>query len=491
MPNDIISDQITVANFIGGKLIPPLSGEYIPNINPATNAVIAQVPKSSKKDVDTAVIAANEHLAEWKASSIKIRSNVLLQFAQVIEDHLEEFAHLETIDTGKPISLARRIDIPRAVENFRFFAKMIEEFGENFFYPLNSEKTGQNWVKYSPLGIVGTISPWNLPLYLLTWKIAPALAAGNAVIAKPSEITPLTAFRLSELASKTDLPPGILSIIHGEGADVGDSITKHPSITAISFTGSTSTGRLVASNCGNSLKKMSLEMGGKNASVIYPDCNIEKTVSGVLRAAFTNQGQVCLCGSKIFVHADIYQTFVTKLVAATKELKSGDPLSPETQQGAIVSKAQYQKVISYLKQAKKDGGTFLTGDWKIDLPHPCTEGYFIAPTLISDLPVDHPLNREEIFGPVATIISYNKSDDIVGMINDTEYGLSCSLWTEDLNQAKKDALNIDCGIVWINTWLTRDLRTPFGGMKSSGYGREGGRYALEFFSDVKTICWPS
>ena len=474
-----------ILNYINAKLVPPENNQFMDNINPATGEIYSQVPKSSASDVDHAIQAAREAYPTWSALTPTDRSMYLSKLATLIGENLEELARAESIDNGKPIKLARTIDIPRSQSNLQFFADEILSWGKEKFENLGF---GVNTVEYSPLGVVGTISPWNLPLYLFTWKIAPALAVGNTVVAKPSEITPMTAYLLSKLCIKAGLPAGVLNIVHGLGPDVGARLTSHPDVKAISFTGSSATGKLIAKNCVESLKKYSLEMGGKNPTIIFSDCDFEKAVETTLRSSFANQGQICLCGSRIFVERSIYEKFKNALVKKINGLKQGNPLDESTQQGAVVSKDHFEKVLSYIQIAKDEGGVILTGGETLKLPAPNDKGYFISPTLIEKLDPFCKTNQDEIFGPVATIIPFDTEDEVIQWANCTEYGLAASVWTTDQTKAQRVASKLQIGIVWINTWLMRDLRTPFGGMKNSGFGREGGRYILEFFSNIKNIC---
>lgn len=470
-----------ILNYIGGEQIPPLDGEFLDNINPATGKVYSKVPHSKAQDVSRAVEAAKKAFPSWSALSTAERSQYLLKISELIVKNLDSLALAETIDNGKPISVSKTVDIPRAAENFTFFAEMINEFQSHEF---DDRGKGRNTVHYSPVGVVGCISPWNLPLYLFTWKVAPALAAGCTVVAKPSEVTPMTAYLLGKICQEAGLPPGVLNIVHGLGQHVGAAISKDPVIKAISFTGSTATGKMIAKDAAETMKRLHLEMGGKNANIIFADCDFEKALETTVRSSFANQGQICLCGSRIFVERPIYEKFRNALVEKVKKLKQGDPTLPETQQGAVVSKVHFDKVMGCIQRSIAEGGKILTGghDVKID------EGYFIAPTLVEGLPHYCSTNQEEVFGPFATIAPFDTEDEVIEWANSTQYGLAGSIWSKDEHRAERVALKIDSGIVWINTWMLRDLRTPFGGMKESGRGREGGKYILEFFSNIKNIC---
>ncbi|WP_291728007.1 aldehyde dehydrogenase [Bernardetia sp.] len=475
-------------NYIGGDFINPFSDNYIENINPATGEVFSLVADSDENDINLAVEAAKAAFPKWSSADANFRSKWLLKLANYIENNLEKFAQAETKDNGKPISLSRSIDIPRAIQNLSFFATAILHDKEEAFH------TSENVLNYTlrqPLGVVGCISPWNLPLYLFTWKIAPALASGNCVIAKPSELTPYTAYLLSEACQAINFPDGVLNIIHGYGHRAGASIVAHPDIKAISFTGGTQTGKTIASVAAPMFKKLSLELGGKNATIIFADSDLEDAVHTAVRAAFTNQGQICLCGSRILIEDSIYEEFKAKFVEKVKTLKLGDPTDKNTDQGATVSKVHQDKVLSYIELAKQEGGQLLTGGQKVDsekLPERCKNGFFIEPTVIENLPAYCRTNQEEIFGAVTTLIPFENENEAIEFANSTPYGLSASVWTQNLSKAHRVAAKLETGIVWINSWLLRDLRTPFGGTKQSGVGREGGYEALHFFTEEKNVC---
>ena len=469
-----------ISNYIDGKQSTPESGKYLDNINPATGEVYAKTPNSSASDTILAIAAAKKSYPSWSKLSYLERSVYLDKIADEIEVRLSEFALAETIDSGKPISLSSSVDIPRAIENFRYFAK---ECRNSLDHTFSNEGKGENSVSYSPLGPVACISPWNLPLYLFSWKVAPALASGCTVVAKPSEVTPMTAFMLGEICEKI-LPPGVLNIIHGLGHSVGEALSSHPDILALSFTGSTMTGKKIAISAAPTMKRLHLEMGGKNPNIIFKDCDFDKAVETSVRSAFANQGQICLCGSRIFVEKEIYEKFKKAFIDKVKKLKQGDPQLPETDQGSVVSKDHFDKILSAIETAKKEGGKILCGgEFNKD-----SKGYFIEPTLIENLSDDSQTNQEEIFGPVATISSFESEEDVIKSANSNRYGLAATIWTQDLDKANRVASQIESGIVWINCWLKRDLRTPFGGMKESGRGREGGKYILKFFSKVKNTC---
>ena len=472
-------------NFIGGNLIGPLSGKFIDNINPANGEMFCQIPDSNEKDIEVAVGAAKKAFPKWSVTPAEERFNILNRIATLIDEHLDELALAETTDTGKPLWVSKRIDIPRASANLRFFATGIMHFAAESH---TMENRAINYTLRQPIGIVGCISPWNLPLYLFTWKIAPALAAGNCVIAKPSEVTPVTAFLLSRLCASAGLPAGVLNIIHGQGATTGEALIKHPDIKAISFTGSTRAGARIASIAAPMFKKLSLELGGKNPNIIFADCNWEKMLKTTIQSSFSNQGQICLCGSRIIIEETIYDQFKKEFVEQVQQLKVGDPLEDTSKQGALVSPQHFEKVFNAIETAKQEGGTILCGGQAVKLEGRCANGYFIEPTVIEELGCECKTNTEEIFGPVVTLQKFKTEDEALQLANACSYGLSATVWTQDISRANRVAAQVDAGIVWVNCWLLRDLRTPFGGVKNSGVGREGGWEALRFFTEAKNVC---
>jgi len=475
-----------IRNFIAGQFVEPVGGKYLDNIEPATGKAYSQVADSDSRDVELAVAAAEKAFANWSRTAAAERSRILLRFADLIERDLEKFGRAESIDTGKPLSLAHILDIPRAVANFRFFATAILHTESEAHI---TDGVAFNYTLHQPRGIAGLISPWNLPLYLLSWKIAPAIAVGNTAIAKPSELTPMTAFLLCEVCAEAGLPNGVLNVVHGTGPNVGAAITTHPKIGTISFTGGTVTGRKVAEACAPLFKKVSLELGGKNPNIVFADADLDAAITGSVRSSFANQGQICLCGSRVFVERSAYKDFVDRFIDKTSKLKVGDPLDEKTDQGAIVNKAQLDKIKFYVDLAQKEGGKITLGG---SVPKSINErwqsGYFFPPTIITVLPVSCRTNREEIFGPVITITPFDTEEEVIGYANDTDYGLASSVWTQNLNRAHRVAEKIHTGTVWVNCWLVRDLRVPFGGMKASGVGREGGEEALRFFTEPKNVC---
>jgi aminomuconate-semialdehyde/2-hydroxymuconate-6-semialdehyde dehydrogenase len=471
-------------NFIDGAYCAPKSGNYIDNYEPATGKVYSLIPNSDAADVEIAVQAAERAFPIWSKMSAEDRSAILIKLSEGIQTRMDEFVAAESRDNGKPVSLAAHVDIPRAVSNFHFFATAIVHFASESHF---MEGVGVNYTLRKPIGIVGCISPWNLPLYLFSWKIAPALAAGNCVIAKPSEITPYTAYLLGQVAKDAGLPDGVLNILHGEGKTVGDAITKHPKIKAISFTGGTATGEYIARTAAPMFKKLSLELGGKNPNIIFADCDFDDMLSTTLRSSFANQGQICLCGSRIFIERPLYERFKEAFVAKVAKTVVSNPTDPKAILGAVVSKPHMEKVLSYVELAKQEGGTVLTGGEQVHLEAPYNNGYYIRPTVIEGLAYDCRTNQEEIFGPVVTITPFDTEEEVLLMANSTAYGLASTVWTSDLKRAHRVADELQSGIVWLNSWLVRDLRTPFGGMKASGVGREGGWEALRFFTEAKNV----
>jgi aminomuconate-semialdehyde/2-hydroxymuconate-6-semialdehyde dehydrogenase len=474
-----------ILNYIGGALKPAISGAWMDNYDPSRGVVYSLIADSDGRDVDLAVEAAKAAFPGWSNKSVEARAEILIKIADLIDSRLEEFALAESVDNGKPLSLAKRMDIPRGSANFRHFAHATTQFHSET-YDMGS--VGFNYVLRRPIGVVGCISPWNLPLYLFTWKIAPALAAGNTVVAKPSEVTPMTAYLLAQCCIEAGLPPGVLNIVNGAGSKAGAAIVGHPSIHAISFTGGTSTGKAISSIAAPMFKKLSLELGGKNPVVVFDDCDYEETLATVTRSTFTNQGQICLCGSRIYLQRGIYDRFVKDFVERVKSLKVGDPLDGDTDVGAIVSKDQYEKDLFYIRLAQEEGGTILCGGAPAMPPNErCQNGWYIQPTVLSNLGPQCRTNQEEIFGPVVTVWPFDKEEEAIALANGTTYGLAATLYTADLKRAHRVAASLDFGIVWVNSWLVRDLRTPFGGMKASGVGREGGMEALHFFTEAKNI----
>ncbi len=479
------ANSTTTLNFINGQYCDPVSDGWLENINPADGTSLGKIANSTEQDVERAVIAAANAQLQWSESTLEQRSRILSKIGDLIEENLESLAIAESEDSGKPIGRARTIEIPRAASNFHFFANAITQFSSE-----SHESVGQNAINFTlrqPLGVVGCISPWNLPLYLFTWKIAPALAAGNCVIAKPSELTPRTAAMLGELCNQAGLPAGVLNIIQGEGPRAGQALLEHEEVKAISFTGGTATGEHVARVVAPKFKKLSLELGGKNPNIIFADCNYERALETTIHSSFANQGQICLCGSRIFVESSIYEKFKSDLIARTTQLTVSHPANEETAIGAMVSGDHYRKVLSYFDEIDPADASILCGG-KPATVEGYEQGFYIEPTIIEVQNNQCRLNQEEIFGPVVTLMPFDNEEDLITMANDVKYGLSATIWTKDLDRTMRLSKKIECGVVWINTWLMRDLRTPFGGMKNSGVGREGGLEALRFFTEPKNIC---
>ncbi|MFT4698246.1 MAG: aminomuconate-semialdehyde/2-hydroxymuconate-6-semialdehyde dehydrogenase [Flavobacteriaceae bacterium] len=474
-----------ILNYIDGNYCEPISETWIDNYNPSNGEVYSQIANANEQDVEKAYEAAKKAFPSWSNTTIEERSRIMLRIATLIEENLEELAYAESLDNGKPLSLAKAVDIPRASSNFRFFGNAITQFASEAH-----ESVGLNTMNFTlrqPIGVVGCISPWNLPLYLFTWKIAPAIAAGNTVVAKPSEITPMTAFMLGEICTKAGLPNGVLNIVHGTGPSAGQAIVAHKNIKAISFTGGTITGEHIARTAAPMFKKLSLELGGKNPNLIFADCNYEKMLAVTLKSSFANQGQICLCGSRIFVERSIFEKFKKDFVTKVAQLKVGNPFDENTNIGALVSKPHMEKVQSYIEIAKEEGGIVLTGGNPVVVKG-SENGYYLEPTVIEVFDDQCRVNQEEIFGPVVTLMPFDTEEEVINMANGVEYGLSATLWTQNLDRTMRISKKIESGIVWVNTWLNRDLRTPFGGVKNSGVGREGGFEALKFFTEPKNIC---
>ena len=475
-----------ILNYINGEFLPSTSGRTMETVNPANGQPITTLPRSSADDVELATAAALEATPSWSATTMEERITWLHRIADALEEEAETIAQLESTDTGKPISLARRVDAARSVSNFRFFA----DFGKDHTEPTFVDHGAVNHVHRSPIGCVGLITPWNLPLYLLTWKVAPALLMGNTIVAKPSELTPMTANHLAKILTKVNFPKGVFNLVHGLGPEVGQAIVEHPEIRGISFTGGTATGKIVAATAAPMFKKLSLELGGKNATIVLDDAPLEDVMDGIVRASFTNSGQVCLCGSRVLVDASIYDRFRAMFVEAVNTIRVGDPALEATVMGTVISKDHQAKVESYIELGQQEGGVVLTGGTAAEAPvdNVPSEGAFLRPTVIEGLSYTARTATEEIFGPVVTLHPFNSEQEAVDMANATEYGLAGSVWTADVERGHAFAQRMDTGIVWVNTWLNRDLRTPFGGVKQSGVGREGGAWSLNFFSELTNIC---
>ena len=476
-------EPVDLMNYIGGQFVPPSNDDWLNVLEPATGYRFARAPLSGEDDVDSAVMAAISAKRDWGALSLGERSSWLDRIAECLESKFEEIASLESRDTGKPIALARSVDASRSVANFRFFAELLREQEEEEF----EMPDATNYVVTKPVGVGALITPWNLPLYLLSWKVAPAIGMGNTVVCKPSELTPMTADLLMRVVDEVGLPKGVVNLVHGDGVGAGAPLVGHPDVDLVSFTGGTSTGEKVAQSAAPSFKKVSLELGGKNASIVFADCDMGPTVDGVVRAAFLNQGQVCLCGSRILVERPVFEDFKAMFVDSVERMEIGDPSDEATELGALISRDHLEKVQGYVDLAKNEGGTALTGGEPC-LPSEFEHGNWMAPTVIEGLSHQSRCATEEIFGPVVTLHVFDSEEEAIEMANATRYGLAGSVWTSDLERGKRVSSSMETGMVWVNTWLHRDLRVPFGGVKDSGVGREGGRWSLGFFSEPMNIC---
>ena len=474
--------MIRIKNYINGKLITPKNKEYLNCYNPNNQKLYALCPNSKKADLTLAINSAKKSFNKWASLDRMERAEYLFKISHLLKKEFEKFVTAESMDTGKPLALARKLDIPRSIDNLKFFASAIANFSSDSFL---NEKNSLHYTLKQPLGIVGCISPWNLPLYLFTWKIAPALITGNCVIAKPSELTPMTAYLFSKICIKAKLPPGVLNIIHGTGNEIGEHITSNKNIRAISFTGSTQVGKKIAEKTAPSLKKVSLELGGKNPVIIFSDCNYKKMMKTILKSSFLNQGQICLAGSRILIEQKIYEKFKKDFINATKKLTVGDP-NKNVDLGPVISETHYNKIINYIKQAENKNYNILIG--RKNLIQNKKNGWYIYPTIIEGATMNSSINQNEIFGPVVTIMPFKNEKEVIRFANNSNYGLASIIWTENITKAQRISKFIESGIVWINTWLLRDLRIPFGGIKNSGIGREGGTDALNFFTEKKSIC---
>jgi len=470
----------TFGNFIGGAFVS--AQDEIPVLDPARGEQLMAIPRSQAADVQAAVDAATS--TSWGSAGIAERADLLDAIADGIEADFDRFALLESLDTGKPVSLTSAIDIPRAIANFRFFAGAVRH-QETGCHPMDS---AINYTVRRPVGTFGLITPWNLPLYLLSWKLAPCLGMGNTAIAKPSELTPLSASALAEVFQRVGAPAGVYNVVHGFGHEVGQAIVEHPDIKGMSFTGGTATGKLVAKTAAPMFKKLSLELGGKNATIVFDDADLDETVAGTVRASFANQGQICLCGSRLLVQRGIYDQFMERFLAAVAELRPANPQDPSTRFGSLVSTGHREKVESYIALAKEEGGTIACGGVRPAMDAQFDGGAFLEPTVITGLAPDCRTATEEIFGPVITVHPFDTEEEAIAIANGVRYGLAGSVWTSDLKRGHRVAHAIESGMIWVNTWLLRDLRVPFGGMKDSGVGREGGRFSLEFYSESRNIC---
>ena len=470
-------------NYIDGKFSNSENIKWISSYNPANGLEICKIEKSNLDDVNNAVKSAKEALPEWSSKSFKERSDWLLKIANNLDSRIEEIAILESMDTGKPITIAKEVDAKRSVLNFEFFAGIISNLQKQEFVM----KDATNIVVRKPVGVAALITPWNLPLYLLSWKVAPAIGMGNTVVCKPSELTPMTADLLMRVIDEVNLPPGVVNLIHGDGPVAGSELVSHNEIDLVSFTGGTLTGEKVALSAAKSFKKISLELGGKNSSIVFSDCDLEKALEDVVRAGFLNQGQICLCGSRILIEDSIYENFKNRLIERVEQLKIGDPSDESTEIGSLISGDHRKKVLSYVDLAIEEGGEIITG-LQYENPTGFEGGNWMKPVIIEGLSVNSRCSTEEIFGPIVTIHSFSSEQEVISIANNTDYGLAGSIWSSDIEKAQRVAKSINSGMIWINTWLHRDLRVPFGGVKKSGVGREGGMWSLDFFSEPMNIC---
>jgi aminomuconate-semialdehyde/2-hydroxymuconate-6-semialdehyde dehydrogenase len=477
----------TLLNYIDGEFRSAISSETILDFDPASGLPSATIPRSSSADIDLAVASARTAFSTWSKTPFATRAAYLDAIANEIERRAPEIAELEARDAGKTLKMATMTDIPRSVANLRFFAGAIRH-DETAAHMMADGSV--NYAMRVPIGVAGLITPWNLPLYLLTWKVAPALACGNTVVAKPSEITPRTASILAEIAHAVGLPKGVLNIVHGLGSEAGAALVSHQDVKCVSFTGGTATGALVAKATAPLFKKVSLELGGKNSTIIFADYDLDKAVAAALRAGFTNNGQVCLCGSRVLVHKSLYPAFLPAFAAAVAKLKVGGPLDPTTDVGPVSCVLHYEKILSYIRLATEEGGKIESGG--LERPEGLSgeyeKGFFIRPTVVSGLSYSSRCSTEEVFGPFVTVHPFEDEAEAIHIANNTRYGLACSIWTNNLGAAHRVAQQIEVGIVWVNCWLQRDLRTPFGGIKDSGVGREGGKYSLDFYTEYKNVC---
>ena len=476
--------MVEIKNLIAGEMQAPLSGEYLDNYAPSTGSVYSKVPDSNSKDVDLAVAAAKEAFKTWSVTPVEKRVEYMMKLADLIERDAEKLAKAESFDQGKPVWLASKVDIPRGSSNLRFFAHAVMNHKSVSF---TDTEGVVEYINRDPIGPCALVSPWNLPLYILTWKIAPCIATGNTAVCKPSEMTPMTAYMFSELVIEAGFPPGVINIVHGSGGNTGQELISHPDVPVVSFTGGTKTGGHILESVAKMFKKTSFELGGKNPNIIFADCDFEKAVKTSIRSSFLNQGEICLCGSRIFVEKSLYNKFVERFVEETKKVKVGDPAARDTFIGALVSKDHFEKVKSYVELAKQEGGTVLAGDEPLTLSEEHKDGYFMRPVVITGLEPNCRVQQEEIFGPVVTITPFETEEEMLEMANGVQYGLSASLWTSDNSRVHRLSRKIQSGTVWVNTWMYRNLRAPLGGMKSSGLGREGGDYSLNFFTETQNV----
>lgn len=479
----------SIQNYIDGKFV--RGKREFTDVNPADGSVIAEVSEADQELVDHAVQAGRRALhAEWGRFSVRDRAGALYKIADEIEARFDCFVAAEVSDTGKPITLASKLDVPRAAANFRVFADLIKTAGiESFQTGTPDGKQALNYATRKPLGVVGIITPWNLPLLLLTWKVAPALACGNTVVVKPSEETPATATLLAEVMQQAGIPHGVYNVVHGFGpSSAGEFLTRHPDVNAVTFTGESLTGAAIMKTVAATVKPVSFELGGKNAAIVFADCDFEDAVKGVADAVFLNTGQVCLCAERVYVERSIFDAFVEALKRKAEGLRIGSPIDPSTEMGPLISRQHREKVLTYYKLAREEGAAVVTGGGVPDFTNSLAQGFYVQPTIYTGLSESARCVKEEIFGPVCHVAPFDAEEEAVAMANDTKYGLAASVWTTNLKRGHRVAQQMNVGITWVNCWFLRDLRTPFGGVGLSGIGREGGVHSLNFYSELNNIC---
>ena len=480
-----------VKHFINGHYVGSASGSVFDNINPANGKVISQVHEAGREEVDAAVKAARAALhGPWGRMTLDERTRILHKVADGINARFEEFLEAECRDTGKPRSMASHIDIPRGAANFKVFADMVKNVPTESFEMATPDGTGAlNYAVRRPKGVIGVISPWNLPLLLMTWKVGPALACGNTVVVKPSEETPTTTALLGEVMNEAGVPEGVYNVVHGFGGDsAGAFLTEHPDVDGFTFTGETTTGEVIMKSAARGIRDISLELGGKNAGLVFADCDMDKAIEGTMRSAFANCGQVCLGTERVYVERPIFEEFVARLKTAVEGLKIGPPEDEASNLGPLVSHKHRDKVMSYYQQAVEDGATVVTGGGVPEMPGELAGGAWVQPTIWTGLSDDSTVVTDEIFGPCCHIRPFDTEDEAIALANSLPYGLASAIWTENVSRAHRVAGQVEAGIVWVNSWFLRDLRTPFGGSKQSGIGREGGVHSLEFYTEMKNVC---
>lgn len=480
-----------ILNFVDGEYTRGTGGKTFQNINPVDGSVIGVVYEAGREDVDRAVRAARQALTgPWATLTVQQRCEMLHRVADGINDRFDEFLQAECQDTGKPVSLASHIDIPRGAANFKVFADLIKNVGNESFEMETPDGTGAiNMSVRRPKGVLAVISPWNLPLLLMTWKVGPAMACGNTVVVKPSEETPATTALLGEVMNDAGVPPGVFNVVHGFGPDsAGEFLTQHSGVDGITFTGETGTGEVIMKAAAKGIRDVSFELGGKNPSIVFADCDLDKAIEGTMRSVFSNCGQVCLATERVFVQREIFDEFVARLSTEASQLKLGRPEDADTNMGPLVSLNHREKVLSYYRKARDEGATVVIGGGVPSVGPGLQAGAWIEPTIWTGLADDSPINTEEIFGPCCHISPFDSEEEVIGRANSLPYGLAASVWTENSSRAIRVAGQIDCGVCWVNSWFLRDLRTAFGGAKQSGIGREGGVHSLEFYTELKNIC---